>query len=56
MNCVVFGAGAWGTAVAMAVAQRHDVVLWGRNADAMRAMRAGWRRTRCCLPRQRYAI
>ena len=31
----VLGAGAWGTAVAIAVAARHDVVLWGRNADAM---------------------
>jgi len=31
----VLGAGAWGTAVAIAVAARHDVLLWGRNADAM---------------------
>jgi glycerol-3-phosphate dehydrogenase (NAD(P)+) len=31
----VLGAGAWGTAVAIAVAARHDVVLWGRNAGAM---------------------
>lgn len=36
----VLGAGAWGTAVAIAVAARHDVVLWGRNADAMAAMAA----------------
>jgi len=34
----VLGAGAWGTAVAMALAQRHDVLLWGRNAAALRAM------------------
>jgi glycerol-3-phosphate dehydrogenase (NAD(P)+) len=33
----VLGAGAWGTAVAIALAARHDVLLWGRNADAMRA-------------------
>jgi len=31
----VLGAGAWGTAVAMALAQRHDVLLWGRNQAAM---------------------
>lgn len=36
----ILGAGAWGTAVAMALAARHDVMLWGRNADAMAAMAA----------------
>ena len=36
----LLGAGAWGTAVAMALAARHDVMLWGRNADAMTAMAA----------------
>jgi glycerol-3-phosphate dehydrogenase (NAD(P)+) len=36
----VLGAGAWGTAVAMALAQRHDVLLWGRNAVALQAMRS----------------
>lgn len=36
----VLGAGAWGTAVAMALAQRHDVLLWGRNAAAQQAMAA----------------
>ncbi|PHV17043.1 glycerol-3-phosphate dehydrogenase [Janthinobacterium sp. BJB1] len=36
----ILGAGAWGTAVAMALAARHDVLLWGRNADAMAAMAA----------------
>lgn len=34
----VLGAGAWGTAVAMALAARHDVLLWGRNQAAMLAM------------------
>jgi glycerol-3-phosphate dehydrogenase (NAD(P)+) len=34
----VLGAGAWGTAVAMALAQRHDVLLWGRDAAALREM------------------
>src|SRR6478672_2313454 len=33
----IFGAGAWGTALAIALADRHDVLLWGRDADAMRA-------------------
>jgi glycerol-3-phosphate dehydrogenase (NAD(P)+) len=36
----VLGAGAWGTAVAIAVAARHDVMLWGRNAGAMAEMAA----------------
>ncbi len=33
----VLGAGAWGTAVALALAARHDVLLWGRDDAAMRA-------------------
>lgn len=33
----LLGAGAWGSAVAIALAQRHQVVLWGRNAEAMQA-------------------
>lgn len=37
-NVTVLGAGAWGTAVAMALAQRHDVLLWGRNSAALAAM------------------
>ena len=36
----ILGAGAWGTAVAMALAGRHDVLLWGRNGDAMATMAA----------------
>ncbi|PHV28542.1 glycerol-3-phosphate dehydrogenase [Janthinobacterium sp. BJB426] len=36
----ILGAGAWGTAVAMALAGRHDVLLWGRNGQAMAAMAA----------------
>ena len=36
----VLGAGAWGTAVAIALAQRHDVLLWGRNGAALQAMGA----------------
>lgn len=39
-NITVLGAGAWGTAVAIALAARHNVLLWGRNADAMAAAAA----------------
>ena len=37
MRITILGAGAWGTALAIALAARHDVVLWGRNAEAMSA-------------------
>jgi len=36
----VLGAGAWGTAVALALAARNDVMIWGRDRDAMQAMDA----------------
>ena len=45
----VLGAGAWGTAVAIALAARHDVLLWGRNGEAMDAMAQG-RDNRAYLP------
>ncbi|RJG03397.1 NAD(P)H-dependent glycerol-3-phosphate dehydrogenase [Noviherbaspirillum sedimenti] len=35
MHITILGAGAWGTALAIALAARHDVVLWGRNRQAM---------------------
>lgn len=38
MNIAVFGAGAWGTAVAAHMAQAHDVVLWGRDAQVIEAL------------------
>ncbi len=34
----VLGAGAWGTAVALALAARNDVLLWGRDSAAMAAI------------------
>ncbi|WP_373889342.1 NAD(P)H-dependent glycerol-3-phosphate dehydrogenase [Massilia sp. TS11] len=34
----ILGAGAWGTAVAIALAERHAVLLWGRNPAAMAQM------------------
>ncbi len=42
MKIAVLGAGAWGTALAIAFARRHEIVLWARDAtqaDAMRATR-----------------
>lgn len=40
MSITVLGAGAWGTALAIALAQRHNVLLWGRNPDTMAAAAA----------------
>jgi glycerol-3-phosphate dehydrogenase (NAD(P)+) len=37
MNIAVLGAGAWGTALAIVLSDRHDVMLWGRDEEAMRA-------------------
>ena len=45
----VLGAGAWGSAVALALATRHDVVLWGRNRAVMQEM-ADARDNRAYLP------
>jgi glycerol-3-phosphate dehydrogenase (NAD(P)+) len=36
----VLGAGAWGTAVAIALAARNDVLLWGRDGASMQAIEA----------------
>lgn len=36
MNITILGAGAWGTALAIVLADRHKVVLWGREEGAMR--------------------
>jgi glycerol-3-phosphate dehydrogenase (NAD(P)+) len=35
MNIAILGAGAWGTALALSLAERHQVVLWGRDQQAM---------------------
>ncbi|CAN5322745.1 NAD(P)H-dependent glycerol-3-phosphate dehydrogenase [soil metagenome] len=37
MNITILGAGAWGTALAISLAERHQVVLWGRDQAAMQA-------------------
>jgi glycerol-3-phosphate dehydrogenase (NAD(P)+) len=36
----ILGAGAWGTAVAIALAARHDVLLWARNPAMVEASNA----------------
>jgi glycerol-3-phosphate dehydrogenase (NAD(P)+) len=43
MKIAVLGAGAWGTALAMAAAARHEVVLWARDAAQAQALQ----RERC---------
>lgn len=35
MNITVIGAGAWGTALAISLASKNQVMLWGRNQAAM---------------------
>lgn len=40
MKITVFGAGAWGTALASHAAAAHDVVLWGRDAAQLAAIGA----------------
>lgn len=54
MRLAVFGAGAWGTALAASWAPHHDVTLWGRNAAELDAIRAAGVNTRylpgCPLP------
>jgi len=40
MNICVLGAGAWGTALAINAAGRHEVSLWARDAAQLEAMRA----------------
>jgi len=43
MNITVLGAGAWGTALAIQAAARHNTVLWARDAEQAAAMA----QTRC---------
>lgn len=40
MNISVLGAGAWGTAMAIAFAAKKPVIMWGRKQSAMEAMQA----------------
>src|SRR5881394_3877605 len=38
MRIAVLGAGAWGTALAISFASRHEVVLWTRDPGACEAL------------------
>jgi glycerol-3-phosphate dehydrogenase (NAD(P)+) len=40
VNIAVLGAGAWGTALAAALAPRREIVLWGRDRAALAGMAA----------------
>ena len=39
MKITVLGAGAWGTALALAAVQRHGTLMWARDATQARALR-----------------
>jgi glycerol-3-phosphate dehydrogenase (NAD(P)+) len=49
MRIAVFGAGAWGTALAQALSASHEVCLWGREASNIDEMRRA-RENRLFLP------
>jgi glycerol-3-phosphate dehydrogenase (NAD(P)+) len=38
MNISILGAGAWGTALAIAVSRQHQVMLWGRDSNLIHHM------------------
>jgi glycerol-3-phosphate dehydrogenase (NAD(P)+) len=40
MKISILGAGAWGTALAISLASRHQVTLWARNTEQVTAMQA----------------
>ena len=46
MRIAVYGAGAWGTALAIAFGKAHSVCLWSRDGQAVAQMRAAGRNTR----------
>lgn len=46
MKITVLGSGAWGTAMAISIAQRHDVTLWARNAQQIAEMRSSGKNQR----------
>ncbi len=45
-HIALIGAGSWGTALAIQLAHRYPVQLWGRNPDAIRACRTAGTNTR----------
>ncbi len=46
MNIAILGAGAWGTALAIALSARHRVVLWARDPAQAAAIQSGRRNAR----------
>jgi glycerol-3-phosphate dehydrogenase (NAD(P)+) len=46
MKITVLGAGAWGTAIAVSLSARHEVVLWGRDPGQCSAIAAARRNQR----------
>jgi glycerol-3-phosphate dehydrogenase (NAD(P)+) len=40
MNIAILGTGAWGTALAISLASKHQIHLWGRNPEQMAQMAA----------------
>lgn len=46
MRISVFGAGAWGTALALAFSRQHQVTLWSRDTDQIAEMRGTLRNER----------
>ena len=46
MKIIVFGAGAWGTALAVSAGERHHVSLWARDAQQVSRLSAGRRNMR----------
>jgi glycerol-3-phosphate dehydrogenase (NAD(P)+) len=56
MNIAILGAGAWGTALAISLAQRHAIALWSNVAAEVQAMRAARTNERylpgCPIPAQ----
>src|SRR5690606_6997412 len=46
MRIAIFGAGAWGTALAVPAARRHPVMLWARDGALVASLRAGRRNDR----------
>ena len=46
MNIAILGAGAWGTALALALSERHAITLWARDPAQAEAMRASRRNAR----------
>ncbi len=49
MRLAVLGAGAWGTALAMTLVERHEVCLWARNEDQIAELQQ-FRENRRYLP------